>query len=265
MPGGGWNKGIKNSTGTAFKGKRHSTKSKNLISEKVKLGYSKPKVEKIITTKLCQYGCNNIAKYIFSNGKLCCSPSFNSCPGKRKSFSQSQDHKANAAKSLKTRKELGITKSSRKKAVETMRKNGTYDVLREKMQKHWAENPWNNNLQCPLVEYKQTNLIYQGSFEYNFLEDLENQNGINWLQKNVKRGPSIWYVDPIEEVRRLYISDFLIENTIYEIKSHWTWNKHGKDKDLEMRNKIKLKTCIEQGYNVVLVLNGEEINAATLD
>ena len=86
-----------------------------------------------------------------------------------------------------------------------------------------------------------------------------------WLEENVQRGPAIWYQDPVDNVDRLYISDFLIDNTIYEIKSSWTWNKHGKDEELEMRNKKKLTSCIDQGYNVILVLNGEEIDAATLD
>jgi hypothetical protein len=38
-----------------------------------------------------------------------------------------------------------------------------------------------------------------------------------------------------------------------------TWNKHGKDLILEEKNKAKLTSCIQQGYNVVLVLNKEEI------
>ena len=223
--------------------------------------YNKPFAEEIETTQLCDYGCGQVARYKFRKGKVCCSKHFNSCPGKRMDFSNRLDHKETAAKSLATRQRLGITKSSRAKAHDTMLKNGTYEVLREKMQIAWKTKPWQNNLQCPLIEYKNSGLNYQGSFEYDFLEKLEHENGIEWVKQNVKRGPSIWYNDPVDNVKRLYISDFLIYNTIYEIKSFWTWNKHGKDMKLEERNKAKLIAAKTAGYNVVLVLNKEYVNA----
>ena len=133
------------------------------------------------------------------------------------------------------------------------------------MQIHWKEHPWENNNHCKIIEYKNTSIKYQGSFEYNFLENLEEENDIEWVKLNVMRGPSIWYIDPTTNKKRLYISDFIISNTIYEIKSGWTWNKHGKDKNLEIKNKAKLTTCIINGYNVFLILDGEKINARTLD
>lgn len=82
-----------------------------------KTGYKKPQVTEIKTEDLCQYGCQSTAKYMFSNGKLCCSRHQNSCLGKRKQFSDRTDHKETAAKSLATRTKLGITKSSRKKHI----------------------------------------------------------------------------------------------------------------------------------------------------
>ena len=33
---------------------------------------------------ICSYGCGNVAKYLFVNGKLCCSESVNKCDGKNK-------------------------------------------------------------------------------------------------------------------------------------------------------------------------------------
>ena len=66
-------------------------------------------------------------------------------------------------------------------------------------------------------------------------------------------------MDPVDNTKRLYISDFLIDNTIYEIKSEWTWNKHGDDMELERKNKAKLDECVNQGFKVVLVMNGKEI------
>ena len=37
-------------------------------------------MEKILTDKLCDYSCNQVARYKFKNGKICCSKSKNSCP-----------------------------------------------------------------------------------------------------------------------------------------------------------------------------------------
>jgi hypothetical protein len=83
-------------------------------------------------------------------------------------------------------------------------------------------------------------------------------HGLDWIAHHVRRGPSVWYIDTTG-TKRLYISDFLIDNTIYEIKSYWTWNRHGADMDLENNNKAKLNECLKQGYKVMLVLDGEEI------
>jgi hypothetical protein len=263
MGAGGWNKGIKG-TGGGMKGKKHSADAIEKIKNRPKETYKKPQAEPIITTDLCNYGCGQIAKYQFSKGKLCCSTSHNSCQGKRHAFSE-LDHTARTAKSLATRIEKGITKSSRSKAHATMIENGTYEVMRTKMQEHWKNNPHQNNLQCPLIPYKNTDINYQGTFEFKFLEKLEIANGTTWLIHNVQRGPALWYIDPTDNIKRLYISDFIIDNTIYEIKSHWTWNKHGKDLELEEKNKAKLTSCLKEGYNVILILDEEEIDARTLD
>jgi hypothetical protein len=221
--------------------------------------YQKPKAESINTTDLCEYGCGNIALFKFAKGKICCSQHQNSCTGKRKLFSDRVDHKQNAAKSLATRTALGITKTSQIKGGATRRSNGHYQKLAKTMQEHWAKKPWQNNLECPILPYKNTDLSYQGSYEFEFLEEIEFDKGIEWVVLNVKRGPSIWYIDPTDNTERLYISDFIIDATVYEIKSDWTWNKHGKDLVLEEKNKAKLTACVKQGYNAVLVLNQKRI------
>ena len=221
--------------------------------------YNKPNPTSLITEELCNYNCGQPAKYKFTNGKLCCSKHQNSCPGKRKQFSDRTDHKENAAKSLATRTKLGITKTSQVKGAATRIASGHYTRLAETMKQHWNTNPWQNNTQCPLVSYKDTNINYQGTHEYNFLEKLENINGIQWLINNVKRGPNIWYIDPTDNTKRLYISDFIIDNTIYEVKSAWTWNNNGDNESLENKNKAKLNECINKGYNVIIVLDGVEI------
>jgi len=263
MSAGGWNKGIKG-TGGGMKGKKHSADAIEKIKNRPKEIYKKPRAEPIVTTELCEYGCGQVAKYKFAKGKICCSTSHNSCSGKREAFSK-MDHSERTAKSLATRIEKGITKSSRAKAHATMEANGTYKILRTKMQEHWKNNPHQNNLQCPLIPYKNTGINYQGSFEFRFLEKLEINNGIEWVMQNVQRGPSIWYIDPTDGIKRLYISDFIIGNTIYEIKSQWTWNKHGKDLILEEKNKAKLTACVNGGYNAILLLDEEEIDARSLD
>jgi len=223
------------------------------------MSYKKPQATPIDTIELCEYGCNTQAKYVFMNGKKCCSKHQNSCQGKREAFSV-LDHTERTSKSLATRTRLGITKISQAKGGATRKAQGHYDRLSKTMQKHWAKNPWNNNLECPLLDFKETGLLYQGSFEFEFLEELEVEHGLDWIKSNVKRGPSLWYKDPTDSEERLYISDFIIGDTIYEIKSSWTWNKHGKDIELEQKNKAKLTECVNQGYNVILVLNQQRLS-----
>ncbi len=222
------------------------------------MSYKKPQAEEIQTPELCGYGCGTTAKYKFWNGKLCCSKNPNSCKGKRDAFSK-LDHTERTSKSLATRIEKGITKSSQIKATATRKANNHYEMLAHTMREHWAQNPWDNNIQCPILEFKNIGLIYQGTYEFEFLEELEAEYGLQWVKENVTRGPSVWYQDPIDGSEKLYISDFLIDNTVYEVKSSWTWNRRGKDLDLENRNKAKLTECVKQNYNVILVLNQKRI------
>ena len=216
---------------------------------------NKPISKKIYTDKICDYGCGKIANFQFSNKKFCCSRHYNSCSGKRENFSKTQDHKENAAKSLKIRQNLGITKSSQIQATKTRKKNGHYKKLAKKMRQHWAEHPWNNNPKWST--YKNTDIQIQSFPEYKFLENLECENSIAWVKENVSRGPCFYYNDPIVNKQRMYISDFRIDNTIFEIKGSYTWNKKGKDKNLELINRAKLDSVKKSGYNVVLVLEGK--------
>ena len=221
--------------------------------------YNKPYIEKLITDPaiLCEYGCNTAAQYKFRNGKLCCSSHYNSCQGKIKVFSE-LDHSSRTAKSLETRTRLGITKTSQVKGGKTRTDSGHYERLAKTMRQHWEDTPWQNNTHCPILRYKDTELVYQGSYEYNFLAELEYKNSMQWILENVARGPCVWYNDPVSNDFKLYISDFIIGNTIYEIKSQWTWNKLGTDLVLENLNRAKLNECIAQGYSVVLVLDKKE-------
>jgi hypothetical protein len=257
---GGWNKGIANSS-SGFTGKHHSPESKEKLRNRPKEIYKKPYVNEYGGNELCMYGCGQAASYQFKSGKLCCSRHYNSCPQKRKDFSDRADHARRAVKSLATRTKLGITKSSREKAMDTMRKEGTLVRLGKMTQERWKERPWNNHgPRGEWVLYKDTTIGYQGSYEFHFLNELELRHGIDWLIENVKRGPAIWYYDPVSDKKRLYISDYIINNTIYEIKSSYTWNKKGKDLNLEITNKAKLNECIMQGYNVKLIKDKIEVD-----
>lgn len=255
---GGWNKGIKG-TGGGMRDKTHTPESIEKLKNRPKECYKKPQATEYTGNEVCHYGCNQSAKYIFKSGKLCCSTSHNSCPKKRQNFSE-LNHDERTQKSLSTRISSGVTKSSRAKANQTMRDNGTYDIIAKKNRLAWEKNPWNNlGPRGEWLMYKDTSIPYQCSYEYSFLEDLENKHGIDWVISNVSRGPSIWYSDPVTLEKRLYISDYIIYNTIYEIKSSYTWNKKGKDIILENLNKAKLKECLSRGYTVILVLDKKEI------
>lgn len=211
----------------------------------------------IETNDLCYLGCNLTAKFIFKNGKKCCSSHSNSCIAKRERFSNDVDHSEYSKRSLETRTRLGITKSSQIKGGKTRRESGHYIRQAESMRKHWEENPWNNNPKWR--NYKDTDIIVQSKLEENFLSKLENDYGLDWIKTNIKRGPCFRYVDPTTKKERLYISDFISDNTIYEIKGLYTWDKKGNDDNLRLLNIAKLDKVVESNYNVILVLEGENI------
>ncbi len=216
--------------------------------------YSRPKPTPIETTQLCKYGCGQQAKYQFSKGSYSCSEHHNSCPEKRKAFSERDDHKGRGQKSLETRTRLGITKTAQIKGGATRRQMGFYVRLGKRMQEILSDRNWSRDPKSKILSYKDTSILYQGQYEFEFLQSLEESNGLEWLVANVSRGPTLWYNNPIDNKQHLYISDFIIDGVIHEIKSSWTWNKNGTDMDLERRNKAKLDACVNAGYAVVLVI-----------
>lgn len=214
----------------------------------------------ISTSELCNYGCYQVATWQFANGKICCSQHYNSCPKKRSNFSESQDHKSNAQKSLAARVSSGVIVTCQIKGTATRKQNGTYERAAAGCRKRWMENPYTNNKSSPIARYEIGDIPYQGSYELAFLNRLLSKHGANWLERNVKRGPGIWYNKPGKTEKSLYLPDYIIGDTIYEIKSSYTWNKLNKDKELESVNNSKLISALDQGYNVILVLDHKEIN-----
>lgn len=219
----------------------------------------RPEATQVDTAELCYLGCGQIAQFSFRNGKLCCAMHFNSCPAKRKRFSEEVDHKAYSARSLQTRIARGITKSSQVKGAATRKANGHYQKLSTRMQHLWVTQPWNANPKWR--EYKETGIIIQSKNEYDYLESLEKKHGLDWVKEKVARGPYFWYIDPITGRKRLYLSDFLVNRTlVVEVKGSYTWDSLGRDPDLRARNEAKLQAATDAGYDVTLILDGREID-----
>lgn len=128
-------------------------------------------------------------------------------------------------------------------------KNGVFDIAFEKSRQ--------------IKHDFDTGIRYQGSYELQFINELKSKFGITWVKQNLKRGPSIQYIDYYGK-QRWYMSDFIIDNTIYEIKSNWTWNRRGKDKILEQNNINKLVAAANAGFDVKLIRERTEIDYAII-
>lgn len=59
---------------------------------------------------------------------------------------------------------------------------------------------------------------------------------------------------------RVYHPDIFIksESLLIEVKSEWTYNRHGKDLDLQKKNLEKLKACRKNGYSTRLYIFNEK-------
>lgn len=273
---------------------------------------------KINSTHLCDYGCNNIAKYQFKSGKLCCSDAIQKCPEhiRRQIETRKKDvdpvtglnaMQRGQAKATQIKKETGAfpqigkkisaTKNQKlanglrrcdisfQKMIETKKIVGEDGLTNsQRAAKRRAQKRINDIDETGLNQYQRwtkarvengvfdrgfekakqilhdvdTGIRYQGSYELKFIEEQKKVNGIEWVKLNVKRGPSVQYVD-YYGATRWYLSDFLIGDTVYEIKSGWTWNKNGRDTVTEYNNLSKLNAALAAGYNVKLLINGKEI------
>jgi hypothetical protein len=100
--------------------------------------------------------------------------------------------------------------------------------------------------------YKNTKLYYASTYEYKWLEQQESIYGIDWINSNINRGPNFRYFDNATNCIRNYPSDFLVGDTIYEIKSSYIFHK---TLLARQRNIIKLDTALSNGYKVKLILN----------
>jgi len=105
-----------------------------------------------------------------------------------------------------------------------------------------------------ILIYKNTNLTYQGSYEKYFLEQIDEKG----LLHKVLNGKSYNYI--LNEKKHVYHSDYWFNDSVIEIKSTWTFNRNGKDKNLELKNEAKIKTVKESGENIFFLKSKKEIN-----
>jgi hypothetical protein len=129
-------------------------------------------------------------------------------------------------------------KRTRDKCIETWRKNygcdnptQNHDILKKSFSKG-----------NKIVQYRDTDLYYQGSYELDFLEKFYDK------LKPIDRGPSINYY--YNNKNRVYHSDFYLKkyNLIVEVKSSY-WLK--KFKYLIEIQEIEVK----KKYNYILIVN----------
>jgi len=93
-----------------------------------------------------------------------------------------------------------------------------------------------------IINYKNTPLYYQGTYEKDFLDKY-------FGNFTIMNGKTILY--EMKNKKMKYYSDFYLPdfNMIVEIKSTIWYEKHFE------KNLIKQKTCIEQGYNFIFIID----------
>jgi len=91
-----------------------------------------------------------------------------------------------------------------------------------------------------IKHYKNTNLTYQGSYEYDFLEKFYKK------YPDLKNGPSICY-----SKTKIYHADFYIPklNLVVEIKNDYLANRDKEEIEL------KKKATVVNGFNYIMIIN----------
>ena len=104
-----------------------------------------------------------------------------------------------------------------------------------------------------LKKYKNTPLYYQGTYELYFIE-LVDKIGLIHELKNGKQ-----YTYYLDDVKHTYHTDFYFKNKNIEIKSSWTYNKNGKDKNLEFINHTKWESVKKIGNKINILIGKKAI------
>ncbi len=120
-------------------------------------------------------------------------------------------------------------------------------IIKDKASETINKNFRKNRNIASVKKYKESNLHYQGSYEYKFLEECEKLN----ILDIIKRGKFIKYINSNKE--SYYYPDFYYEtlNLIIEIKSTYTYNLH---KEV---NELKKKASLEKGYNFIFIIDNK--------
>ena len=132
----------------------------------------------------------------------------------------------------------------KKKSKETCMRNYGVDNslkcinIKKKVQNTMIKN-YNVNMinRYRIKKYKDTNIYYQGTYELDFLE--------KFYKIGIEKCKSIKYGD------KIYFPDYFFSklNLIIEIKSEYIYKLH------ESKNLEKQKSCIDQGYNFIFIIN----------
>jgi hypothetical protein len=103
-------------------------------------------------------------------------------------------------------------------------------------------------------QYKDTDLTYQGSYEFYFLEQMELKGLLNEV------GPGKSYKYSIGPDAYVYHTDFFLRGQNIEIKSNWTYNKNGVDQELQALNEVKWQVVRDFGDKLIILIEKGEIN-----
>jgi hypothetical protein len=212
---------------------------------------SKETREKYKKTSLIKYGVENPLKSNIIREKC-----YNTMFIKRgvKTAIQSKEGKEKWKKSMEIK--YGVnhnfkSKDCQRKIEETNLKR--YNVRRPCQNKDILTKSLNNS-KIRTHKFKEYDLYYQSKLELLFLELLDTKK----LLKYVENGISFNYE---YNGKHKYVSDFYIPstNTIIEIKSKWTFDNRGHNKEMRYKNLEKYNSVKNSNYSFKLLIGENEI------
>lgn len=162
-------------------------------------------------------------------------------------FSDERKRHISEAKMRLTPSGVTIAQEATRKAVATMRRNGSYRTMVAKS----AVTKEKNQSWVVYKTKRYKGFYYRSSLEKRFLEE---QEQCGQLSNLTNCGFSILYHWKGGEHH--YIPDYFdkVKGILYEIKSGWTWDGKGKRPELKAINKRKLAAAKEAGYETILVI-----------
>lgn len=198
----------------------HSDGFKNELKQKLKNSWDENKenrIKQIKETKLKKHGrFNNIEKM-----KETCKKNFGFEHPLKK-----EKNRENSSKRMKINNPM-FSKETVKKCFDTLSKMEINYYKKKK--------------------FKETDLYYQSSYEYNFLEYCESKN----ILDKIKNGIVFKYKKSTSN-KRYYRSDYIFEEKfVIEIKSTWIKEKQGGDKVILSKKRL----CNSYGYKFILILD----------